>query len=121
MADGIPVLERVFTATIADGQSLSGAVDLEGYTLTAIYMPDTWAAAAITFQSDQPLAAEGSYLDVYDDAGTEKSVTTAADRFVLLDPAEFIGIRRLKVRSGTTGTPVNQSGGTDVLLIARPI
>ena len=121
MADGIPILERTFTATIANGESLSGAVDLEGYTLTGIYMPGTWAAAAITLQSDSPVAAENTFLNVYDDAGTEKSITTAASRFVLLDPSEFVGIRRLKVRSGTSASPVNQSGGTDVLLIARPI
>lgn len=121
MADGYPILERVFDAVIASGQSLSAAVDLEGYTLTAIQMPSAWTAADLTFQADAPAADAGTYQDVYAADDTEKTVQAAASRFILLDPSEYIGIRRLKVRSGTTGTPVNQGGERTVQLIARPI
>ena len=50
------------TATIANGQSLSGEVDLEGYAVAAISMPATWTAADITFAV--ATATGGTFISV---------------------------------------------------------
>lgn len=105
-------------ATIANGASLSGAVNLEHSDLFAIEMPSAWTAAVMTFQGSY----DGTtYLDLYDDAGAEISFTVDASRYVLVrDPAKFYGVKQVKVRSGTAGTPVNQGGARTVNLIVIP-
>jgi hypothetical protein len=104
-------------ATIANGAALSGAIDLDGYTLCGIQMPSAWTTANLTFQ----VSADGAtYADVYSDSGGEYTVTAAASRYIVLNPADFAGMRFLKVRSGTTGTPVNQGGARTMLLNVRP-
>jgi hypothetical protein len=107
------------TVTIANGQSLSGAADLKGLgTPVRIDMPAAWTAANLTFQ----VSADGvTYQDLYDDGGSEVTVTAAAGRSIFLQPAEWAHVRYLKVRSGTAAVPVNQ--GTDRLLtlVVRPV
>jgi hypothetical protein len=117
---GRPGEPNVKTVTIASGASLSGAVDLEGYTLVGILMPAAWTAAALTFAVASTLA--GTYADAYTDAGVEVSATVAASRYVGLrsDLAMALAAARfLKVRSGTTGTPVNQGDARILTLVLK--
>lgn len=101
-------------AAIANGAALSGAVHLHAHRVFAIQMPATWTAANLTFQGSY----DGStYADVYDETGNEVTVTAAASRFIILDPVKFMGLQKLKIRSGTTGSPVNQGGDRIVQLI----
>lgn len=54
-----------FSAIIANGASLSAAVDIFSTSLHMIVMPDAWTAADLSFQG----SADGTtYLDVYNDA-----------------------------------------------------
>lgn len=106
-----------FQAAIANGASLSGAVDVAGTTLIAIQMPATWTAANLTFQG----SADGSiYADVYNDSGDEYSIPVSASHFIMLDQVQnrFRGMRYLKVRSGTSGTPVNQGADRVLSLVS---
>lgn len=96
---------QILTATIANAASLSDAIHLAGGRLVGLQMPAAWTAAGITLQA----SFDGTtYADVYTSTGTEFSITTDASRFVLLDPTTLIGAQRIKLRSGTAGTPVNQ-------------
>lgn len=106
--------------TIPSGATgLSAAIDCQGYILVGIGMPATWVAAAMTFQAAD--ASDGTFRDVYDSSGTEKSVTVTADDHVVLDPANWYSVKHLKIRSGTSGTPVNQTAErTITLFFARP-
>lgn len=110
-------------ATIADDASLSGAVDLgAGRVLVAIEMPADWTAADLTFQVCS--TSGGTYQDLYDQNGTEKNFKVAADRFVGLDDGSFwLGVRYLKVRSGTAASAVAQdrAAGTVINLITKPV
>lgn len=97
-------------ATIAAGASVSNAIDLTGLVILSIQMPAAWTAAAITFQASYDGASFG---DVYDDGGTEVTIASAnvvASRVIvnagILE--KLAGCRFIKLRSGTTGTPVNQ-------------
>ena len=108
---------RISTATIANGESLSGAVDLGSASLVAIQMPASWTAASLTFQVSYDCA---TYADVKDELGTEFTVTAAASLVIASAAiaATFLGARYLKVRSGTSGVPVNQGAARDIKIIA---
>lgn len=105
--------------TITSGTSLSAAVeDLKGYTLSAIQMPAAWDAAAITLQA---IAEKGgTYQDVHDDGGTEISISASAGQFLVLTSDAAEGIRApygVKLRSGTSATPVNQTADRELTLV----
>ena len=109
---------QVIEAEIAASGSLSPAVRLPpACYLSAIIMPAAWTAANLTFQGSH----EGStYNDIYDEYGSELVVNAAAATHIVLQPAIWSGTRFLKIRSGTTGTPVNQAAARTIQLIVRP-
>ena len=113
---------RVRSAAIAANTYLTAAIDLEGEILTAVQVPAAWTAAGLTFQSSHDGETFG---DVYDDDGTEISLTSAAivtSRFVVLKESTrdlFRGIRHIKIRSGTGASPVTQSALRTLQLTTR--
>jgi len=106
------------TATIANGAALSSAVDLVNSTLVAISMPAAWTAASITFD----VSNDGvTYGPLYYQ-GSEFTLTEAsASRLITVDPLALMPWRYLKVRSGTSGTPVNQGQQAIVQLWTKPV
>ena len=116
---GAPVVSQALetlTATIENGGSLSGAVDLGGRKLVAIVMPSGWDAASLTFQA----SPDGvTYYNVYDSA-TERSLTVDSSRFLHVDMEDWLGVRFLKLRSGTAATPVDQTAARTFTLIVQP-
>lgn len=118
----------VLGVQIPANQALSGAIDLGGFNLVAIELPELWAGGAvITFQAKAEraeTAAESTedWDDVYDDTGTEISVTVAQNRIVVIGTATKAAIgalRFIRIRSGTTGTPVNQNPALNLRLIVK--
>lgn len=108
------LVRHVVAATIANGQSLSAELELGEGRLAAIQMPADWTTAGITFQV---AAAGGSFANLYDAEGTEYAVTVGASRMVLLPIADFLGFARVKIRSGTAGSPVNQAAARELQLV----
>jgi hypothetical protein len=108
------------TATIANGAALSGAVDLGSSRLHRIVMPAGWTSAALTFQGSY----DGTnFNDLYDGAAGEYSISSSiagASRSIVVDPKIFYGVRHLKVRSGTSGTPANQGAERALTLVTVP-
>lgn len=101
-------------ATILSAASLSAAVDLQNMKLVGLQMPSAWTTANLTFQG----SFNGTtFADVYDSDGTEVTVTAAAARYIILDPATFAAFRKIKVRSGTTGSAVTQSADRTIQLV----
>lgn len=116
---GAPVVSQALetlTCTIESGASLSGAVDLGGRKLVAIDMPASWTAASLTFQAS---VDNSTWDDLYDGA-TERALTVAASRYMHQNIADWVGVRYLKIRSGTAGTPVNQGGDRVITLVVQP-
>ena len=101
-------------ATIANGASLSDGILLEGSVLVGIRMCATWDAANLTFQGSMN---DEDYLNIYDSAGNEEVFTAAASRQISIEASDTAGWRWVKVRSGTSGTPVAQDTGEDPRLI----
>jgi hypothetical protein len=112
---------EAFPATIAAGQSLSGAVPLGAFTLVGIWMPPVWTAAGLTFQ----VSPDGgtTWLEYYDDGGDPIEITVGESQFVALVNVPnnvWRGVNLFKVRSGTSGSPVDQVAEAIVNLIGRP-
>lgn len=107
----------MLTATIALGESLSGAVDLTSLRLQGVAMPAAWTAAVLTFQG----SADGTtYQDVYDDAGNEVIVQAAAGREIGFQNdvrRRLAPWRWLQVRSGTAAVPVAQAAARTLTLV----
>lgn len=118
----ISVAERDYTktVTIADSSSLSGATDLGYATFCGFITPSGWTTAAVSFAAATSLA--GTYYPVLSASGAEITTgSVAASKWVALDPADFAGIRWLKIQSGTSAVPVNQSGGDIITLVLRGV
>jgi hypothetical protein len=107
-------------ATIGAGASLSQDLEVpEPSAIVGIVMPSTWTAANLTFQG----SADGleAPRNIHNAAGDEYTVTADADRFIALDPADFAGVRFLRVRSGTAAVPVNQVAERKIRLLTRQV
>lgn len=111
-----PGVRNQSTTTIANGTSLSGAIDLGAATLFGVQIPSSWTAASLTFQA----STDGvTYSNLYDSVGTEIVASVAASQFVVMSiPAQWIGIRFLKIRSGTSGAPVNQGADRTLQIVS---
>lgn len=103
---GLAIRQTTIPAA-ADG--LSGVVDLEGGVVVAIEMPSAWTTAPLTLQA--AATPNGPFRDVVDDSGTEITIQAAANRVIpLVYAANAIApLRFIKLRSGTSATPVQQA------------
>jgi hypothetical protein len=109
---------EIKTVTIAAGNSLSNGVDLDGVNLVAIVMPTAWDGTSITFQASH----NGTdWFNLHDAAGNAITVTVAASRYIQLDWQRFLGIRYLRIRSGTAASPTNQTATRTLRLVCRAI
>lgn len=104
--------------TIANGTAITATgFDVgAGAVVTGILMPASWTAASLSFQASIDSA---NWFDVYDRFGVEIVIPAAASRVITVEPTLFIGFRYIKVRSGTTGTPVNQGADRTITLIVN--
>lgn len=111
---------EVVTAVIPNGATgLSGEIWLNGFLLSAIQMPSTWVTANLTLQG----SLDGvNFANVYDKSGNEVVLTAAASRLIQLNSSEFVhGYVKLKIRSGTAASPVNQTADRSLLLQLYPM
>lgn len=92
-------------STAANGQS--DTLDFAGATLAGLRMPSAWDAADLTFLASPDGAV--SYASVYGSTGDEITYTVAAERVVTFDPAFWLGVQYLVIRSGTFAAPVAQT------------
>lgn len=107
------------TLTIANGASLSGELDLTEFTITGIIMPAAWTAADLTLAASD--AAGGTFVPVYDAAGTELTIQADTSRFIALSPDATRALRFAKLRSGTSGSAVNQGAARELVVIVEAL
>lgn len=108
------------SVTIATGASLSDEEDLQGKTLCGVIIPSTWGTTAdVTFAASD--VTGGTFYPVRTPAGEYAFASITASQYLAVDPAVFAGVRFLKVRSGTSATPVNQTGGDVLTLVFRAL
>lgn len=104
----------VTTATIANGQTTSSAIDLSGTTLVGIQLPASFTGTSLTFQA--ATTAGGTYQTVIDGSGTTISRAISQGRYLTLNPIDFAGIQFLKVVSSAS-----EGGQRNLELISRPV
>jgi hypothetical protein len=106
------------SVTIPNGAALSNAAKLNGATLLGIEMPAAWTAAGLTFQH----SIDGTnFFDLYDAAGAGIAMTVVASHYVAPSFLAWQGVIYLKVRSGTSGTPVNQGAERILKLVCKEL
>lgn len=111
--------------TISSGGALSDAINLNGRVnapaglrIFGIMMPSSWTSADITFQ----VSIDGiTYQDFYDSNGSEVTIAAEADAAYYIDPAVFATWVYVKIRSGISGTPVNQAADREITLVLRSV
>jgi hypothetical protein len=103
------------TATIADGESLSDAIDLGGMIPVGVDAPAAnWTTAALSFQG----SLDGTrWQDAHDDSGEYTTGDIAAGGGCSLNKDVFRRWRHIKIRSGTAASAVAQAGGDALTLI----
>ncbi len=108
----------ITTVTIADSASLSGASatpDGGGELILMGFQTDSaWDTNAVTFQG---LVPGGSFANVFGDTAEYSIAGVVASTFYAVDPLKFTAFESIKVRSGTSGSAVNQSGATVITLV----
>lgn len=127
---------QTHTVTIANGASLSEAIDLgEQYSLSAIQLPAAWTAASLSIEGSvhptilppgstepgTPLRNTLTYTAVTDAAGAQITYTVAADKIVSIPKGTLDGIRYIKLRSGTTAAAVVQGAARTINLVAAEV
>lgn len=106
-----------FDVTIGAGASLSTSVAVgKACTPIGLQMPAAWTAAVITFRAAVSSETPQSLYDTYD---TQITATVAQSRYILLDPAQFLGVRVIQLRSGTAASPVNQAAARTIKVVCR--
>ena len=105
--------------TIAAGASQSDAFDTEGTILAGIVMPSAWTAADLTLLASTHQS--GTFVPVFDDEGIEVQLTVAASRAIGVSCAamKLAPFRYMRVRSGTSATPVTQAAERVLQLIFK--
>jgi len=104
----------VLPSQILSGTSLSDGLSFGLLRMGALLIPSSWTTANLTFQSSMDMNTWGN---VYDGAGNEYTVNiTTPGQYLILDPSAFSMMAFLKIRSGTSSAPVNQSGTRTILV-----
>lgn len=109
---------EVKSATIANGASLSGSVEIGSAKHIGIVMPSAWTTADLTFQ----VSYDGTnWQNLYNDSGVEVEVPAAASRNISLDVAalSLAPWQYLKIRSGTSGTAVTQGAARTLYVVCK--
>lgn len=65
--------------------------------------------------------ASGTARNMYTSANAELQFNVAASRHIIIDPANFKSAAVIRVRSGTSGVPVNQAADRIITLVCRDI
>lgn len=103
------------TVSIPAGAAMSERFVVKGK-ICGLIMPDGWDAADITFQGGQDGTAT---FNIYD-GGAERSIPSAqavAGRMIPLDLNDWLCVNAIKIRSGTSASPVNQTARRDITVI----
>lgn len=109
----------VISVTIPNGAAVSNAAQLGAARIVGIQMPAAWTTAAtLSFQASPD---DGTYNELVDETGTAITITgvAASQHINPSNPAMFAGVPYVIVRSGTSGSPVNQGAARVIKLVVN--
>lgn len=107
--------------TIPASGSVSPAIDLTSTCLLGFLAPAAWDTAALTLEvsNDGTTWASALYDSLGTPAGTWSGVVVNAAYAV--DVLTMFPFKFVRVRSGTTATPVNQTANRNFTMLTRPL
>jgi len=108
---------RVITATIAAGGSLSDAVNFQGCTVARMSISAMDSSAVLTFQASMGGTVFREREDFY--RGVVTFPASTGNLSVDLPPDQWYAMQWLKVRSGTSGSPVTQATAVTISFACR--
>lgn len=110
-----PAAVATVAAAIPLGASLSDPIALGAGRLARIVLPGVLdGATTLTFQTSYDGA---TFNNLYDESGNEVTYTVAAGRSVRVPLTDWLGVTWLKIRTGTSGTPVVQTAARTITLV----
>lgn len=111
------------TATISNGASVSGTVDLTGTAMLAFFTPSAWTSAAITLEVSPDSSTW--YTLVYDATSLSVGYWPAANVIVSsaysVDAQSMLPYRYVRFRSGTGAVPITQGADRVFTVVTRPL
>lgn len=111
----------VVQALIASGQSLAAEVDVGNKSVVGLVVPANWTTAPITFQASPDGGT--TWGELVDQTGNPIEIASltggTSTWYVAFDTYNLQAVYSIKVRSGTLGTPVNQSSAVSLSIITR--
>lgn len=114
-------LRTVQTATIANGASVSGTIDLMRTAIVGFVAPAAWTTAALNLE----VSTDGSSWSsaVYDAYGSPTGSLSAlvAGAAYAVDMVSLLPFRYVRLRSGTSASPVNQAAQRDFKVVTRAL
>jgi hypothetical protein len=106
------------TATIANGTALSPECMLGQKSLVGIIVPTSWTSASLTFQVT---VDDVNFFEMVDETGAAIKYNVAAGQYIAIDPARWLGVTGIKLRSGTLAAPVNQTAAAALTIVTRTV
>lgn len=110
---------RKFVATILSGASLSDVLDLDGQVIAAVVMPAAFTGTALTFQACD--TSDGTFQNVYDDAGTELSASVGQGKVIVNKSIleSLAALRYIKIRSGSAASPTAEGADRALVILTK--
>lgn len=113
---------EILTAFILAGQNLSSEINISHFKHIGLIMPADWTAANLTLQVATRAEANGGiYMNLFDDGGSEVTLTAAAARAIAVASAQprLAPWSFLRLRSGTAAAPVNQVSPRIITIVLK--
>lgn len=109
---------QMIEATIANGVALSEWLDLGERRFAGLIMSANWTAAAISFD----VSPDGgtTAFPLFDKNNAEMTLAVAAGRAYAFPIADMLGWNYIRLRSGLSGAPVNQSAARVLRVMVEP-
>ena len=103
------------TATIPDGATQSGAIDMRGTAIFGVLLPSGFSGTQLTFQMSND--GGDTWVDVYEKDGTQFALTVAASRYVIVPVSDFPGAVTMRVLTNSAPSGDDE----DVIIYTRTI
>jgi hypothetical protein len=110
----MPTVSRGPTVTIANGATVSNAIDLGEKAIVGIQLPSALTSTALTFTASDVI--DGTYNPVTKIDGNAYSITVAAAKYIVISPVDLAGIRYLKLVAGSA-----EAAARDIILMLKAV
>jgi hypothetical protein len=109
---------ETLTVIIPNGTSVSPTIDLTNTSLLGFVTPSAWTTAALNIEVSDDGTNWSSAYDAYGSLIGSVATPVVSSRYAV-DMSALLPWRYVRLRSGTTATPVNQGADRSFKIIKR--